>query len=117
MDVADLHVKLLPKVTPFLKIPILQLKDQVGPQLNVTCFVKAPFIHAYRYGSTVFVLENHENQWRVPEIWRGSQKFQILSFMKKKRREKEDQQTLPFRFFSRVAVQGSFTCVIRRKGR
>ncbi|KAK7093762.1 phosphoinositide 3-kinase regulatory subunit 4-like [Littorina saxatilis] len=29
MDVADLHVKLLPKVTPFLRLPILQLKDQM----------------------------------------------------------------------------------------
>lgn len=34
MDVADLHVKLLPKVMPFLKIPILQLKDQVHDMIS-----------------------------------------------------------------------------------
>lgn len=29
MDVADLHVKLLPQVKPFLRLPIIQLRDQM----------------------------------------------------------------------------------------
>jgi hypothetical protein len=29
LDVADLHVKLLPKVKPFLRTQILQVKDEV----------------------------------------------------------------------------------------
>ena len=39
-------------------------------------------IHAYHYGSTVFVPENHQNQQDVPEIRIASQEFRILSFMK-----------------------------------
>ena len=39
-------------------------------------------IHAYRYGSTMFVPENHQNQLGVPEVQIASQKFWILSFMK-----------------------------------
>ena len=40
-------------------------------------------IHAYHYSSTVFVPENHENQSCILEIRLASQKFWILSFMKK----------------------------------
>ena len=36
-------------------------------------------IHAYRYSGTIFVLENHQNQPGVPEIWIAPQKFWILT--------------------------------------
>ena len=45
-------------------------------------------IHAYPYSSTVFVPENHENQYHVSEIRIASQKFQILSLMKKTEKTK-----------------------------
>ena len=40
-------------------------------------------IHVYCHGFTLFVPENHDCQQRVLEIRIASQKFQILSFMKK----------------------------------
>ena len=40
-------------------------------------------MHAYRFGSTVFIPENHKNQRRILEIQIASQKFRILSFMQK----------------------------------
>ena len=46
--------------------------------VRLTCCV-----HAYHYGSTIFVLDNHQNQEGIPEIQIASQKVWILSFMKK----------------------------------
>ena len=59
--------------------------------------VLTSYIHAYHYGSTIFIPENHENQQGVPEIRIASQKFQILSVMGEKK------QKWPFQYFLRGA--------------
>ena len=64
------------------------------------------FIHAYHYGSNIFVPENHKNQNGIPEIWIASQKFQILSFMKQQQQANTVFPIFPessFRFAPRVA--------------
>ena len=52
-------------------------------------------LHAYCYGLTVFVPENHGNQWRVPEILIASQKFPDPVIYEKKTIDKH----CLFRFF------------------
>ena len=76
-------------------------------------------IHAYRYSSTVFVPENHENRVFLKYGYPLKSSGFCQSWKKK---ERKTQQTQPFQFFPRVAkafvpelTEATFGCVVHAR--